>query len=47
MLAVTSTRVSPKPISTDPSAWRVKLGSMVMLRISSGARPDGRIGSFS
>ena len=47
LLAVTSTRVSPKPIRTEPSAWRVKLGSMLIARISSGARPDGRIGSFS
>ena len=41
--AVTSTLVSPKPISTEPSAWRVKRGSMVMARIWSGARPLGRM----
>jgi hypothetical protein len=41
--AVTSTLVSPKPISTEPSACLVKRGSIVMLRIWSGVRPDGRM----
>src|SRR5690606_5054912 len=47
-LAVTRTRVSPKPIRHEPSACLVKPVSMVMARISSGARPDGRMwNSFS
>src|SRR6476469_2424733 len=41
--AVTSTRVSPKLTSTDPSACFVKPGSMVIARIWSAARPEGRI----
>src|SRR5687767_13462167 len=41
--AVTSTRVSPKPTRQLPSAWRVKPGSMVIGRIWSAARADGRI----
>ena len=44
MLAVHSTLVSPNPISTAPSACLVKPVSIVIARISSGARPDGRMG---
>ena len=43
MEAVPSTFVSPKPISTEPSAWRVKRGSIVIVRIWSGVRPLGRM----
>ena len=42
-LAVHSTRVSPKLMRHEPSACLVKPVSMVMARISSGARPEGRI----
>ena len=42
-LAVTSTRVSPNDTSTDPSACLVKPVWISMARISSGARPDGRM----
>jgi hypothetical protein len=41
-LAVHSTRVSPKLISTEPSAWRVYWRSMRIVRNSSQARPLGR-----
>ena len=44
--AVTSTLVSPKPISTEPSACLVKRGSIVIVRIWSGVRPLGRMGSL-
>ena len=44
--AVHSTRVSPKLTRQLPSAWMVKPGSMVMSRIWSGARPEGRIVSL-
>ena len=43
-LAVTSTRVSPNETSTEPSACLVKPVWISMARISSGARPEGRMG---
>ena len=42
-LAVQITLVCPNDTSTDPSACLVKWGSKLMARISSGARPEGRI----
>ena len=42
-LAVHSTRVSPKLIRHEPSACLVKPVSIVIARISSGARPEGRM----
>jgi hypothetical protein len=44
--AVHNTWVSPNRISTEPSAWRVKPVSMVILRNSSARRPDGRMASL-
>ena len=41
MLAVHSTRVSPKLISTEPSACRVKLRSIVIVRNCWLLRPEG------
>ena len=41
-LAVHSTRVSPKPTSTEPSACSVKARAKDSARSSSGARPLGR-----
>ena len=38
MLAVQITRVLPTSISTEPSAWIVKSGVMVIGRSSSGER---------
>ncbi len=42
-LAVQITRVRPASISTDPSAWIVKLGVMVVGRSSLGARSFRRV----